>query len=162
MKVQKRRRRESKTDYLKRLNLLKSGKPRVAMRKTNKYIIAQYIVSKEARDSIKIGLSSKKLLKLGWPKESAGGLKSISAAYLTGYLIGREIIKQKLDTPIVDLGMQRVLYKTRIYGFIKGLIDSGVKIKCKEEAFPPENRISGEHMKNKVDINEIKSQIDSK
>jgi len=162
MKVQKRRRRESKTDYLKRLNLLKSGKPRVAMRKTNKYIIAQYIVSKEARDSIKIGLSSKKLLKLGWPKESAGGLKSTSAAYLTGYLIGREIIRQKLDTPIVDLGMQRVLYKTRIYGFIKGLIDAGVKIKCKDEAFPPEDRILGEHMKNKVDVNEIKSQIDSK
>jgi large subunit ribosomal protein L18 len=160
MKIPKRRRREAKTNYLKRINLLKSGKPRIAFRKTNKYIIAQYILSKEAKDKIIIGTSSKKLLTLGWPKEREGSLKSISAAYLTGYLIGKEIIKQKLETPIVDLGMGRVLYKTRIYGFIKGLIDAGIKIKCKEEAFPDENRIKGEHVKNKINIEEIKSNID--
>lgn len=162
MRIAKRRRREAKTDYLKRLNLLKSGKPRVVMRKTNKYIIAQYVVSKEAKDKTKIVISSKKLLTLGLPKESAGSLKSISAAYLTGYLIGKEIIKQKLEKPIVDLGMQRVLYGTRIYGFIKGLIDSGIAIKCKEEAFPSEERIKGEHMKNKINVEEIKSKIDKK
>jgi large subunit ribosomal protein L18 len=161
MKIAKRRRREGKTDYLKRLKMLKSGKPRAVMRRTNKYIISQYITSKEAKDKIVLTTSSKRLLTLGWPKESAGGLKSISAAYLTGYLLGKQITKEKLEVPIVDLGMQRVLYGTRIYGFIKGMIDAGIKIQCKEEAFPSEERINGSHMKNKVDVNSIKSKIDS-
>ena len=59
MKIQKRRRRENKTDYGRRLKLLKSEKPRLVFRRTNKYVIAQYVLSKEARDSIKIGLNSK-------------------------------------------------------------------------------------------------------
>ena len=96
MRIAKRRRREAKTDYVKRIKLLKSGKPRVVMRKTNKYINVQYVVSKEAKDDVKIGLSSKNLLRLGWPKEAAGSLKSLTASYLTGYLIGKEIIKKKV------------------------------------------------------------------
>ena len=105
VKIAKRRRRESKTDYLNRLKLLKSGKPRVVFRKTNKYIIAQYIESKEAKDKIVIGVNSKDLLKYGWPKENLGALKSITAAYLTGFLIGKKILKEKLQEPIVDFGM---------------------------------------------------------
>ncbi|MBD3247486.1 50S ribosomal protein L18 [Candidatus Pacearchaeota archaeon] len=161
MKVAKRRRREAKTDYLKRLKLLKSEKPRLVMRRTNKYIIAQYVVSDEAKDTVKIGLSSKKLLELGWPEKAKGSLKSISAAYLTGYLIGKEIIKKKLETPIIDLGMQRILHKTRIYGFIKGVVDAGLEIKCKQEAFPSQERLMGEALKNKINVQEIKSKIDS-
>ena len=41
MKVSKRRRIEAKTDYAKRIKLLKSEKPRLVFRRTNKYIIAQ-------------------------------------------------------------------------------------------------------------------------
>ena len=72
MKVDKRRRRENKTDYLNRLKLLKGGSPRIVFRKTNKYIIAQYVTSKEAQDKIEFGISSKDLIKHGWPKEFSG------------------------------------------------------------------------------------------
>ena len=161
MKTLKRRRRENKTDYLKRLKLLKSGKSRVVCRITNKYVIAQYITSKEAQDKADVGVTSKHLLKYGWPKESEGSLKSIPAAYLTGFLMGKKIIKQKLKTPIIDFGMQRTLSKTRVYGFLKGLVDAGIEIKCKEEIFPDEKRISGEHMKNKIPFKEIKSKIEN-
>ena len=160
MKTLKRRRREYKTDYLKRIKLLKSGKPRIVFRKTNKYVIAQYVTSNEARDKIEFGVSSKNLLKYGWPKESEGSLKSIPAGYLTGYLIGKQIIQKKLEAPIIDFGMLRTLNKTKVYGFLKGLIDSGIKIKCKEECFPSEERIKGEHLKNKISFEEIKSKID--
>ena len=153
----KRRRREAKTDYLTRVKLLKSGKARIVFRKTNKYIIAQYITSKEAKDKVKIGISSKILLKYGWPKEKTGSLKSLPAAYLTGYLIGNKIIKNKLENPIMDLGMIRTIHKTKAFSFLKGLVDSGVKIECKEEAFPKEERI----MKKEFNINEIKTKIDS-
>jgi len=161
MKTQKRRRQEHKTDYLKRLKLLKSGKPRIVFRRTNKYIIAQYIISKEARDKTKIGVNSKQLIKYGWPEESKGSLKSTSAAYFTGLLIGKKIIGKKLETPIVDFGMLRTLHKTRVYSFLKGLIDSGIEIKCKKEYFPSEKRVRGEHLKNKIMFDKIKSKIEN-
>ncbi|MEJ2267990.1 MAG: 50S ribosomal protein L18 [Nanoarchaeota archaeon] len=162
MKTIRKRRKENKTDYLKRLKLLKSGKPRIVFRKTNKYIISQYIESFEAKDKVVFGVNSKDLLKYGWPKKLEGSLKSISASYLTGYLIGKEIEKRKLEKPILDTGMIRTLYKNRFYGFLKGLIDSGIKINCKEEAFPEESRIKGENLKEKVPFEEIKSKIDKK
>ncbi len=161
MKTLKRRRREHKTDYLNRLKLLKSGKPRVVFRKTNKYIITQYVTSKQAQDKIEFGLSSKHLLKYSWPKEAKESLKSIPASYLTGFLIGNRIIKNKLEQPIVDFGMIRTLHKTKVYAFLKGLIDSGIKINCKEEVFPSEERIKGKDMKNKIQFEEIKSKIES-
>jgi large subunit ribosomal protein L18 len=160
MKVQKRRRRENKTDYLKRLKLLKGEKPRIVFRKTNKYVTAQYVESEEAQDKIIFGTSSKDLLKYSWPESAKGSLKSITATHMLGYLIGKKIKKEKLETPIIDFGMMRVLHKTKVFAFIKGLIDSGLEISSKEEAFPEKERILGEHLKNKVDISKIKSSID--
>ncbi len=160
MKTLKKRRNKHKTDYSKRIKLLKSRSPRVVFRKTNRYVTAQYTTSKQAQDKIEIGVSSKHLMKYGWPKELSGNLKSTPASYLTGLLIGNKIIKSKLDMPIVDFGMIRVLHKTRVYAFLKGLIDTGIKINCKDNAFPSEERIKGEHMKNKIPFDEIKSKIE--
>lgn len=162
-KVAKRRRREGKTDYLNRIKLLKGVTPRVVFRKTNKYIIAQYIPSKEAQDKAEFGITSKILLKYGWPKELEGSLKSMTAAYLTGYLFGKKILKKKLTQPIVDFGMLRTLHKTKLYGFLKGLIDSGIKISCKEECFPEENRIQGKHLIEDFSkfFSQIKNKIDT-
>ncbi len=160
MKTLKKRRRQNKTDYLKRLKLLKSNSPRIVFRKTNKYIIAQYITSKEAQDKIVIGINSKNLMNYGWPEKAKGSLKSLPASYLTGYLIGKKILKEKLKNPIFDIGMIRTLHKNRAYAFLKGLIDSGIEIKCQEKVFPDESRIKGKHMKNKIPFDEIKSKIE--
>lgn len=153
MKVAKRRRRENKTDYLARKIMLKSGKPRIVFRKTNKYVIAQYVLSKEAKDIVTFGVTSKILLKHGWPEESKGSLKSIPASYLIGYFMGKKILKDKLETPIVDLGMIRTVYKSKVFAFIKGLKDSGLEILSKDEAFP--------EIEGKGNIEAIKSKIDS-
>jgi len=146
-KTQRKRRKENKTDYKNRIDLLKSEKPRLVFRKTNKYFIIQYILSEEGKDKIVFGTTSKDLLRNGWPESFKGSLKSIPAAYLTGYLVGKKIQAKKLETPIVDLGMIRTLHKTKVFGFLKGIIDSGLEISCKEEAFPEEERISGASMK---------------
>ncbi len=161
MKITKRRRREYKTDYLKRLKLLKSNSPRIVFRRTNKYIVAQYVISKQAQDKIVFGVNSKFLMKYGWPKKSVGSLKSIPASYLTGLLMGKKIIKENIKgNIIVDFGMYRSMNKKRIYAFLKGIIDSGIKLKYKEENFPNEERIKGEHLKNKIPFNDIKSNIE--
>ncbi len=164
MKTLQRRRKEGKTDYAKRLKLLKSYSPRVIFRKTNRYIIAQYVTSKEAQDKIEVGITSKDLKKFGWPEEFDGSLKSIPAAYLTGLLIGKEIINKKLKTPIVDFGMTRAISKNRAYAFVKGLVDAGIKVNCQKEQFPEEDRISGKNMKKDFSkiFKEIKSKIEKK
>ena len=164
MRTLKRRRKESKTDYSKRLKLLKSGLPRIVFRKTNKYLIAQYIISEETKDKVKIGLTSKILTKYGWPENFKGSLKSTPAAYFTGLLIGKEIIKNKKESPIADFGMLRVLPKSKIYAFLKGLVDSGVKIKYKEENFPKDERLFGKHLKKDFSevFNKIKASIEKK
>ena len=159
MRTIKRRRKENKTDYKKRYNLLKSGIPRIVFRKTNKYAIAQYVLSEGAQDKIIFGIDSKKLLKYGWPENSKGSLKSLSACYLTGYLMGTIILKKELEKPIVDFGMIAPLHKSKIFSFLKGLIDSGININCKKEAIPENSRIKGEHMKNKIPFEEIKTKI---
>ena len=162
MKTLKRRRRENKTDYLKRLKLLKSDSPRIVFRKTNKYLIVQYVKSEETKDKIEIGITSKKLINHGWPKDLEGSLKSIPASYLIGLLIGKEILKNKKEIPIVDFGMIRIVSKSKVHAFLKGLVDSGIKLKHKKENFPNDERISGKHLKKDFSkiFNEIKSKIE--
>jgi large subunit ribosomal protein L18 len=155
-KTLKRRRNEGKTDYAKRFKLLKGRSPRIIFRKTNKYFTVQYIESKEAQDKIIIGLSSKDLTEHGWPENAKGSLKSLPAAYLTGFLMGKKIMSKKLKTPILDFGMYRMVHKSRTYAFIKGLIDAGIKIKHKEETLPEKDRIEGKHMKHKIPFEKIK------
>lgn len=156
-KVDKRRRREGKTNYSQRIKILKGEKPRVIFRKTNRYLIAQYVTSKESQDKIEEGVNTKDLLNYGWPKEASGSLKSISAAYLLGILLGKRM-EDKKDA-IIDFGMIRNIHKSRAYAFLKALLDSGIKMNPPEGIFPAENRIKGEHMKNKIPFEAIKSKI---
>jgi len=162
MKTQKKRRRENKTDYSRRIKLLKGGVPRLVFRKSNRYLSAQYIESSEARDIIMTGMTSKNLKKYGWPEEFKGSLKSTPAAYLLGLAIGKKIIKEDLKTPIVDFGMIRSLKKNNVFAFLKGVLNAGVKIKCKEENFPSEDKIKGKNLKKDFSktFEEIKSKIE--
>ncbi len=129
----KRRRLEAKTDYNARLSMLKSGKTRLIVRKTNRYLIAQLVSSNLAQDKVIVGVSSKDLLGLGWPKELAGSLKNRIACYLTGMLLAS---KAKGKEAILDLGMHRNISGSRIYALVKGAIDAGLKIPCSEESLP--------------------------
>ncbi len=161
MKTLKRRKKEHKTDYLIRMKLLKSERPRLVFRRTNKYSVVQYVTSVSAQDNIIFGVTSKVLLKNGWPEKLRGSLKSVPANYLTGYFVGKKILKDKLEIPIVDLGMQRVIPKTRIFAFIKGLIDAGVEVACDEDKFPEEERLLGKSTKEDISktVTEVKSKI---
>ncbi len=147
----KRRRLEFKTDYRARMQILTSGKPRIVFRKTNRYLIGQYVVSKAAQDSILSQACSRELFGLGWPKNFAGSLKSLPAAYLTGLLLGKRVVekygKQKL---ILDLGLLRNKAKSRIYAFVKGVIDAGIELSLDKKILPDEARIKGSHMKKDI------------
>src|SRR3989344_192865 len=76
-----RRRREGKTDYGKRLALIKSNKPRLVVRKTNRFIIAQVTSWGENGDSTIASATSKALGAFCF-----AGKANTPSAYLTGLL----------------------------------------------------------------------------
>ena len=167
MRVPKKRRGESRTDYAKRLKLLKSGKPRIVFRKSNRFLTGQYVISSEAQDKVFITVSSKELLKNGWDETKINSLKTLPASYLTGMLLAKKIKEKKLDKKvIIDFGMIRNLHKTKGYAFLKGLIDAGMDISYseKKDLFPSEERLLGKHLKQDVskNVQEIKSKLLSK
>ena len=127
-KTIRRRRKEGKTDYKSRLGLLKSGKARVIARKTNRYFIGQIVISDIAQDKVIVGVNSKELLSKGWPEELKGSLKSLTACYLTGILLGKKIegSKEPIKEYILDIGLQRNIKKSRLYAFLKGVVVGGV------------------------------------
>ena len=136
-KVIRRRRLENKTDYKARLALLKSDKPRLVVRKSNRYISAQIVKSEVAQDITLASFNSKILISKEWPKELSGSLKSIPAGYLTGFLLGSSLKEELKDKEIIlDIGMNRAIPKSRIFAVLKGAIDSGLNIPHDEESLP--------------------------
>ena len=127
----KRRRREAKTDYNLRLALLKSGKPRLVIRKTNHYLIAQIIETDIAQDKVLFGATSKDISK---GKESKT-LKNRESAYKLGLLLGGKA-KAKVKEAILDIGMNRNIHKSRIYAVLKGVLDSGIHVPHDSKALP--------------------------
>ena len=152
------RKRQGKTDYLARKNLLKSNSQRLIVRKTNKYIIAQIVESKEAEDKVLFGVNSKELLKSGWSNEAKNSLKSIPAAYFTGLLLGKKT-EGKIKKLVIDFGLNRSIQGNRLYAVIKGINDMKIEINCDESMFPKKEIIDGKNMKHKINFTEIKNQI---
>jgi|SRR3989344_3332391 len=151
----RRRRLEGKTDYKARFYLLKSGKPRVVFRKTNRYLQAQVVISEIAKDKVVISVNTKDLIKLGWPEKLSGSLKSLPAAYLMGYLLAK---KSKVNSGILDIGLLSHIPKSRIYAFVKGLKDAGFNIPCKDDALPSDEMINRKEETAKL-INQLKEKI---
>lgn len=137
MRSIRQRRLQARTDYKARFNLLKSGKARVVIRKTNQYIIAQLVTSANAQDHVVASVISKDLLAKGWPKEKSGSLKSLPAAYLTGYMLGKRVVAKHKEA-IVDFGMQRNIHKSRLYAVVQGVVDAGITLAHTPDILPTE------------------------
>ncbi len=134
-----RRRREGKTNYKKRLALLKSGKPRVVVRKTNSKMIIQIIEYHPDGDTIPVAAVSTKLKKYGWNHS----VKNIPASYLTGLLAGKQAVDNGIDEAVLDIGIRVPVKGGNIFAALKGLIDSGVDVPHGEGIFPSEDILKG-------------------
>ncbi|MBS3079231.1 50S ribosomal protein L18 [Candidatus Pacearchaeota archaeon] len=141
MKIDKRRRIENKTNYNKRLKLLKGNSPRLVIRKTDRYIILQIIESFHAQDKVIAAVTTKDLLKYGWPEDKSGSLKCLTAAYLAGFLLGKKANLK--GRAVLDTGLIPNTKGSRIYAGVKGYLDSGKEIECNEEVIPTEETIKG-------------------
>ena len=141
-RVKFRRRREGKTEYRKRLALLKSGLPRMVVRKTNRYIIVQFVETKLDGDRVLAYAFSKELTKYGWPYSG----KCLPAAYLTGLLAGYRALRAGVRRAVLDIGRHPSTRGSRIYASLKGALDAGVEVPHGEEILPDEDRIRGVHI----------------
>ena len=150
-----RRRRLCKTNYKKRLLLLKSGKPRLVVRKTNTKLIAQIVKYEHDGDVVVTSASSADLVKLGWK----GATKNIPAAYLTGLLIAKKAKEAKIKDVVLDIGLHTPVKGSRVFAVAKGAFDGGLNLPMSETIVPDESRLKGEHLKNKADIAQVLAKV---
>ncbi len=141
-KVKFRRRREGKTDYVKRLAILKSGLPRMVVRRTNRYIVVQFTRFRQEGDEVIAYAFSKELRKYGWLYSG----KSLPAAYLTGYLAGLRAKEAGIERAVLDLGRYPSTRGSRLYAALKGALDAGIEVPHSPEILPEEDRIKGKHI----------------
>ncbi len=142
-----RRKRELRTDYNKRLKLLASRKPRLAIRFTGHKIIGQIIEFSAKGDLVKAGVSSDLLSKKGWKASP----KNVPAAYLTGFWLAKKAVHAGITEAILDTGLKTPERKGKIYAFLKGAIDGGLLIpQGEEDIFPSLEVILGQHLKTTV------------
>ncbi len=140
--LQFRRKRTGKTDYRTRLALLSSHRPRLIVRKTLANCIAQIAEYDEKGDKIIVGANSTELKKYGWK----GSMDNISAAYLTGLLVGVKAKAKGIKTAVPDIGFQTSKKGARIYAAIKGTSDAGIIVPHSMEIMPSQDRIEGKHI----------------
>lgn len=138
------RRQEGKTNYPKRLSLLKSGKSRLVIRRSLNNVKAQIVEYHKEGDKILVSSSSQELKKLGWNYPTG----NIPAAYLVGLLIGKKALKNNIKEVVVDTGLYRNVKGSKINSVLKGAIDAGLQIPHDPEILPSEDRIRGKHISN--------------
>ncbi|MFB6095015.1 MAG: 50S ribosomal protein L18 [Halodesulfurarchaeum sp.] len=141
-KVPMRRRREVRTDYHQRLRLLKSGKPRLVARKSNRHVRAQLVTTGQAGDETVASAHSGDLAEFGW--EAPTG--NLPAAYLTGYLAGIRALAEGLEEAVLDIGLNTATPGSKVFAIQEGAIDAGLDIPHNESVFADWERTRGEHI----------------
>ena len=132
-----------KTDYKKRLELVKNREFRLVVRKALKNLQAQIVEYNEKGDKVILSASTRELVNkynLGIPRSN------LPSAYLLGLLIGKKSMKKGIKKVILDMGMYRNVKGTKIYGVLKGALDSGLTIPHSKEVLPSADRIAGKHI----------------
>jgi large subunit ribosomal protein L5e len=164
--VQKRRRREGKTDFQARRKMTRQDKNkynnkkyRFVVRFSNRRITCQIVYATIAGDKTVTQASSNELTKYGIPV----GHKNYAASYATGLLLARRTLKkfgmddtfkgkEELDGEeyhvedeendqrplkcILDVGIRRTVTGARMWGALKGAVDGGLHVPHNAKNFP--------------------------
>jgi len=174
--VKYRRRREGKTDYYARTRLIiqdknkyNTPKYRFVVRFSNQNVVCQIVEAKIDGDNTVCSATSAELHRFGLP--AALTLKNYAAAYATGLLVARRLLKKlKLDEAykgkvqvdgesylveengerrpfkaLLDVGLKRTTTGSRIFAAVKGACDGGLLIPHNERRFPKYDRSENKH-----------------
>lgn len=149
-----RRRRDGKTNFAKRLALIRGGKTRMVVRRSNKGIIVQFIDFDPKGDKTLLTLSGTHLSKTyQWPSK-----RNVWTAYLVGLMAGKVAQKKGVKEAILDMGMYTPSKGSVIFAAQKGAADAGMATLYDKEKVP-ETKIANPPDKYKSMFNEIKAKI---
>ncbi|MFH2106582.1 MAG: 50S ribosomal protein L18 [Candidatus Micrarchaeota archaeon] len=130
--VKFRRRRSGRTNYRKRLNLVKSGKTRAVVRRSNRSILIQFINFDPVGDKTLVSFNSLLLKKLfNWPAK-----RNKYTAYLAGLYAGKQAKAKGVSEFVLDMGMHVPSKGAIVFAALKGLVDSGLKTSVGEDMLP--------------------------
>jgi large subunit ribosomal protein L18 len=131
-RVQFRRRREGKTDYAKRLALVKSGLPRMVVRRSNKDIVVQFVEFDANGDKTLLTVNGAKLKKnFGFPAK-----RNSWTAYLAGLYAGKLAMEKGVKSFVLDMGRYTASKGSMLFAALKGATDAGLESDFNEEMVP--------------------------
>ncbi|RLE43616.1 50S ribosomal protein L18 [Candidatus Woesearchaeota archaeon] len=136
------RKREHKTNYYKRLKLLKGRRTRLVVRVFSRSILGQFVDYAPKGDKVIVGVNSISLRDLGWQYNCC----NLPSAYLAGLMLGKKGLEKGVKDAILDMGFHRSVPGSRVFAFVKGVIDAGVSVPISEEMLPKDSRLRGEHI----------------
>ncbi len=148
------RRRKALTNYRHRLALVKGSMDRIAVRKTNKRIIAQVIRYEEKGDKVLMQLDSSALSSYEWHPRS-----NRASAYLTGLMLARKVLKDakaKDAEYILDIGLSSPVRNSIPFMFARGCVDGGLKLRSGIETDDKVFDIASEYAKKLKEEDEAK------
>jgi large subunit ribosomal protein L18 len=149
-----RRRREGKTNFAKRLALIKSGMTRMVVRRSNAGIIVQFINFDPKGDRTLLTVSGVHLAKnYKWPAK-----RNVWTAYLAGLMAGKLAQKKGVKEFCLDMGMYTPSKGSVIFAAQKGASDSGLATSFGKEMVP-EDKLANPPDKYKGMFSEVKSKI---
>jgi large subunit ribosomal protein L18 len=135
----RKRRRNSTTNYSKRIAMLKGGLPRIVVRRSNRGILMQVVEYSESGDKVLISANSSELTEYAWQPRG-----NMPTAYLTGCLLARKARDLKQPEYILDIGLVKPIKSSVVFAAAKGSIDSGLKMRNTIEV--DQKRIAGGHI----------------
>jgi len=135
-----RRRGEKATDYRRRLALVKSGKLRMVVRRSNKHVLVQIVEFEPNGDKVLVSVNSKNLKKFKWVSR-----RNLPTAYLTGYYAGMLGKKAGIKEFILDMGRISPIVGGLPFAAQKGAIDAGLISPSGEDIVDAE-RVKGAHI----------------
>ncbi len=136
-----RRRREDRTDYGKRLELLKSGQLRAVVRISNRHATVQFVAYTPSGDETVVTAVSQQLEDMGWDNNTG----NLPAAYLTGFLAGTKALADGAERAVPDMGVRDQQYASRAYAALQGVRDAGIEMSIDDAVLPGLERVQGEH-----------------
>jgi large subunit ribosomal protein L18 len=141
--VKPRRHRQQRTDYRRRLRLLRSRQTRIVVRRSLQTIRVQFVDFKPEGDTIVASALSSELKKTyNW----AFSADSTPAAYLTGLLAGTRAKQGGIEQGVLDIGLYRPTRGNRMFAALKGVLDAGIECPHAEEMLPADERLYGAHI----------------
>ena len=153
------RRKDQKTDYEQRLQLIKSDKPRAVVRTSNNHTRVHISEYNPDGDENSAQTISKDLEDYGWEHHTG----NLPAAYLTGFLAGH---RADTNEAVLDIGLRKDAREGRIFAAVQGMREAGVEVPVGEEALPEESRMRGEHIEEMTgknipeNLDEVKEKIE--